>query len=368
MNNGFIAEHRAVPQVIRGVLIAVPVLLLFVILFSSADLVFQHYVAGLFSFNVNGELVWRIFWILAVALGFFGLSALISRHHETEPASHQSEPARRSALVEVTVLLGSLNALFLIFIFIQLAYLFGGAANVVAGGFTYAEYARKGFFELIAVAGLSFLLIFVAERLLLREGQRHSMQFKVLSSALIVQVLIVLVSAFKRLNLYEGAYGYTSLRLTSHIFILWLAVVFLALLYKIYADKRESAMAMYMFVSVIALFVSFNLINVDGMVVRKNLDRYQVTHKLDVRYMHTLSDDALPQMVVLLDSSDPKLKQTMAQYLFWRRQDLLVSDKHWQSANMTRISALRTLNAHKALLDQNRDTLIDPSYRGPGHD
>ena len=211
------------------------------------------------------------------------------------------------------------------------------------------------------------MLIFVAERLLLREGQRHSMQFKVLSSALIVQVLIVLVSAFKRLNLYEGAYGYTSLRLTSHIFILWLAVVFLALLYKIYADKRESAMAMYMFVSVIALFVSFNLINVDGMVVRKNLDRYQVTHKLDVRYMHTLSDDALPQMVVLLDSSDPKLKQTMAQYLFWRRQDLLVSDKHWQSANMTRLSALKTLNQYKTLLDQNKDVMVDPGYRGPGH-
>lgn len=368
-SNGFLTKHPALPGVLRGIIVAIPVLVLFAILFSSADLVFRDYVTNLFSFDINVEFFWRAFWVLAVAGAFLGLFALFERREEAKREDQAQTKVRqgRGALTEVAVLFGSLNCLFLVFISIQLTYLFGGAANVVAGSFTYAEYARKGFFELIAVAGLSFLLIFVAERLLLREGQKHSLRFKVFSSALIVQVLIVLVSAFKRLQLYEGAYGYTSLRLYSHIFIVWLAVVLLALLYKIYADKRENALAFYIFVSIMALFVSLNFINVDGMVARKNIARYQATHKLDLRYMNSLSDDAVTEVASLLDAKDTKVKEAMAYHLFWRRQALLEDSRSWQSANLTRKAALRVLGEHQELLKQSKDAVIDPSYRGPGH-
>ncbi len=365
--NVFVAKHQSLPGVLRGILIAVPVLLLFVILFSSADLVFRQYVSDLFRFNIDIEFWWRTFWVLFVGLFFFGLFNLFEHKAQAEPEAAAKVRTGRGAITEVAILLSSLNVLFLCFILIQLAYLFGGAANVTQGSFTYAEYARKGFFELIAVAGLSYLLIFVSERLLLRQGQRHTLQFKVLSGALVVQVLIVLISAFKRLALYENAYGYTSLRLYSHIFIIWLAVVLLALLYKIFADKRESALAFYMFVSVMALFVSFNVLNIDVMVAHKNLDRYQATNKLDLFYIANLSDDAVTQIAPLLDSKDPKVRDTMAYYLYWRWRDLQKRDGPWQSANITRKSALRTLDKYQALLDQNKDKLIDPGYRGPGH-
>lgn len=365
-SNGFVAKHQAFPQVVRGVLIAVPVLILFVVLFSSADLVFRQYVSDLFSFEVNFELVWRLFWIVAVALGFFGLFGLFERREEA--AQHQDKPAKagRGGLIEVSVLLGSLNVLFLAFIFVQLTYLFGGASNVVGGEFTYAEYARKGFFELLAVAALSFVLIFATERLLKRDGQKHAVQFKVLSGALIIQVLVVMLSALKRLQLYEGAYGYTSLRLYSHIFIIWLAVVFVVLLYKIYADKRESFFAFSLFVAVMVLFASFNFLNADGMAARKNIERYQTTGKLDVRYINGLSDDAVTEMTGLLDSKDAKLKAAMARYLYVRQQTLLAHDGAWQSSNITRKAALRALNTHQAVLEQNRDTIVDPEYLGPG--
>lgn len=368
--NGFIAKHQVFPQVVRGVLITVPVLVLFVILFSSADLVFRQYVAGLFSFEFNIELFWRAFWLLAVAVVFLGLFGLFG-HREETARTHQEHSAwagqGRHGLVEASVLFGSLNALFLIFIFVQLTYLFGGASNVVGGEFTYAEYARKGFFELIAVAGLSFLLIFAAERLLLREGQKHAPQFKLLSGALIVQVLIVMLSAFKRLQLYEGAYGYTSLRVYSHIFIIWLAVVFVALLYKIFADKRESVLAFSMFVGVMALFVSFNFINVDGLVARKNIERYQTTGKLDLRYINSLSDDAIVGVAGLLNSEDERLRAVVASHLYQRQQFLLAHDGSWQSANVTRKSALRVLNEKRDVLEQNKDKIIEPGYLGPGH-
>ncbi|HEU4984063.1 MAG TPA: DUF4153 domain-containing protein, partial [Nitrososphaera sp.] len=150
-------------------------------------------------------------------------------------------------------------------------------------------------------------------------------------------------------------------------FIIWLAVVFVALLYKIVADKRESALAFAMFVSVMALFVSFNFINVDRLAAQKNIERYQATGKLDLRYIGDLSDDAVTELTVLLDSKDAKLKEAMARHLYVRRQVLLSNDGPWQSANAARASALKALNERSELLEQNKDAVIDPGYRGPGH-
>lgn len=113
--SNFVTAHPTLPGVLRGVVIALPVLLLFVLLFSSADLVFRQYVTDIFSFNVNIELFWRIVLIFAVAIGFFGLFTLLGR--KQEPAGHDEQEATvahggKGALTEVTILFGSLNVLF----------------------------------------------------------------------------------------------------------------------------------------------------------------------------------------------------------------------------------------------------------------
>lgn len=365
----FIAKHKQLPQVIRGVLIAVPVLLVFLALFASADLVFREYVSRLFNFQINGELFWRIVMLLVVAVVSLGAFVLLGgrRQNDKQAESVWSKPSK-FGLVETGILFGSLNVLFLSFILVQLAYLFGGAQNVVGGEFTYAEYARKGFFELIAVAGFSLLLLFVTERVLLRQRQMHDLKFKLLSSLLIVQVLVIMVSAVKRLRLYESAYGFTSLRLLSYIFMAWLAVVFIVFLYKILADRRENELAFALFVSVMALFAVINLMNIDGLVANKNIDRYERTGKLDVRYLEGLSDDGVVQFARLLDAEDQKLRSDVANTLYFRRQLLLSKDDAWQSANATRKAALRVLNDRSGLLEEHKDDFSDPAYRGPGQD
>ena len=57
--------------------------------------------------------------------------------------------------VEVGVILGLINLLFLSFVIFQLPYLFGGMELVQnTPDFKLAEYARRGFGELVAVAAL----------------------------------------------------------------------------------------------------------------------------------------------------------------------------------------------------------------------
>lgn len=357
------AKHTGASQVVRGVLLALPVLVVFIILFSSADLIFRKYTTDLLSININGEVVAHIFWITAVSCIFTGVFSYVRRPlgsaadaARQQLAGEAVKPARhRLGLMEATILFGSLNVLFLSFIIVQLTYLFGGEHNITVQGFTYAEYARKGFFELLAVAVLSFVIILGAERLLPRAGRQHSMRFKVLSGALIAQVMVIMISAFKRMALYESAYGFTSLRLYVQIVMVWLAVVFCVLLYKIFVNQRENTFAFLSFVSVMILLVTVNVMNVDAFVARQNIGRYYSTGKLDVGYLGQLPDDAIVETSKLLDVPDSKLQSSLAASLYLKRFYLQSKDKHWQSANLARKAALRALNAHGALLDHNRD-------------
>jgi len=125
------------------------------------------------------------------------------------------------------------------FILFQLTYLFGGKANISLQGFTYAEYARRGFFELITVAAISLLLLLGVEKYVVKKEATHFGEFKILGTALVIQVGLIMASALRRLSLYEQAYGFTVLRLYSHVFIIFLAVVFGFLLYKIHKIRRR---------------------------------------------------------------------------------------------------------------------------------
>lgn len=358
----FFAQHQAAPQVMRGILIALPVLFLFVLLFSSADLVFREYVDGLFSFNISEELFGQTVLFLLVTITFAGVFGLLGKREQTGIAEQTTQKPRKFGSIEMSILFGSLNALFLLFILIQVTYLFGGVNNVIGGDFTYAEYARKGFFELIAVAGLTLLLIFTAERLLLRDRQMHEFRFKLLSGMLIAQVLIIMVSAFKRLRLYESAYGFTSARMLSYIFLAWLAVVFVILLYKIFADRREHFFAFSVFVSVMAFLVFINCFNVDAVVARKNIARYQAIGKVDLAYLGNLSPDATTEVVKLLDAKNVKVRYILAASLYQRQQSLERDSGVWQSTNLTRKAALKELNKHSALLRDSRDRSYNPDF------
>ncbi|HSX17444.1 MAG TPA: DUF4173 domain-containing protein [Patescibacteria group bacterium] len=358
---GVATKHKAVPQIVRGVLIALPVLVLFVALFSSADLVFRKYITDVFNVHFNGQFVAHGFWIIAataVFVGVFGylqkgpaaLSSLASKNGQAV-----EKPRRQGfGLTEASILFGSLNVLFLAFILVQLAYLFGGEHNITVQGFTYAEYARKGFFELLAVAVISFLLILGAEKALTIKDQKHSVRFKFLSAALILQVMVVMVSAFKRMALYESAYGFTSLRLYVQIAIVWLAVVFCILLYKIFKDQRDSTFAFLSFTSLILLLAFINIINVDAFVAHKNISRYYATGKLDVGYLSSLSDDGVTTIITLADSKDTNLRQDIAGSLYQKRLSLQTKDRYWQSANLSRKAALKALDSKAAWIEQNK--------------
>lgn len=349
-------NQKVLSQVVRGVLMAVPILFIFLLLFSSADLIFQKYVSDLIIFDIEPETIFRFMLVLISTLVYIGAYSYSFREKKNQIATQQNSKGYSVGHIESSILLGSVNILFFIFILVQLTYLFAGESNISTQGFTYAEYARRGFFELIAVAIVSLLLLLSAEKYVVKKETDHVLEFKILSTALVVQVILIMASAFTRLSLYEEAYGFTALRLYSHAFIILLAVVFCLLLYKIYKDKRENIFAFRVFISIVLFLVAINFLNPDVFIARRNIERFVITGKLDINYLSRLSSDAIPDTIKLLNISNEDLRKGFARELYWYTQDdAWLHFSKWQSLNMSRMRADEILNSKMRELEQYKD-------------
>lgn len=304
---GAAAEKRSnLARVLKGLLIALPIIGVLIVLFSSADLVFRKYVMDLIRFDSSAATLaafLRVGFVTGVA---FAVCMYIVRS-VTRSVSPTPVPTKASessfGAIETSVILGSVSAVFLVFLAIQFTYLFGGEGAIAAQGFAYAEYARRGFFELIAVSLISFLLLLTTARQVTRNGAKHLSVFKWLAAVLILETVLVMASAFQRLSLYELAYGFTTLRLYSHIFIAWIGTIFLLLGYEIFVREDRVAFALRGLVSMVVFLLVVNALNPDQFIARQNIERYHATGEIDFNYLSTLSTDSFPETVKLLDDA-----------------------------------------------------------------
>jgi hypothetical protein len=146
-------------------------------------------------------------------------------------------------------------------------------------GLTYAEYARSGFAQLLAVAALTLAVVAAARRWA-RDGRTL---LRVLLAALCLLTLVVLASALKRLGLYEQEFGFTRLRFAAHAILLWLGALFVLVLVARAAVIPRAAVAI-----TAAAILLFALADPDRRIVQHNVDRSQRTGKLDRHYLERL--------------------------------------------------------------------------------
>jgi hypothetical protein len=314
----------------RGLMLAAPLLLLFGALFVAADSVFQGYVSDAVP-NAH-ELLTHL--LLVAVFAWVSAGLLREYIYEPKPLELEVEPKRTLGGTELTVVLALLDLLFLAFVLVQLRYLFGGQSLVEARtSLTYAEYARHGFFELVAVSALVLPLLLVADWMRRRDRGRQDVLFRVLAGALIVLLFVVMASALQRMRLYQREYGLTELRLYATGVMMWLAVVFVWAAGTVLRGRRQ-LFAVGALVSGFAAIFAMNVVNPDALIARTNLDR----PRLDLPYLMNLSDDATPELVKALPTLEPRLREQLADQLASRPQS---SD--WRTWNWSRHRAQQEL-------------------------
>jgi hypothetical protein len=320
------ALGRTAP-VLRGLVIAAPLVLVFAVLFALADAVFARVAGDVLAWRPDIDLVdavgralviggaaWLVAGLLALGAG------LLPSFMPTRPAwpatGAMGTPTGRSlgaasvtelplsgvrlGTAEATTVLLVVDLLFAAFVALQVAYLFGGLDTLAAVGLTYAEYARRGFFELVAVAVLAGLLVVALDALV---GRRSRAQLAA-GLALLGLTAIVLASALVRLRLYQEAYGWTELRFVVLVAIGWLGVA-LALVAGLLATRRTRWTLHVLGIAVLVVVAGMNAVGPQAFVAQRNLERALDPALvppggrtgLDAAYLWALGDEAVPAVV-----------------------------------------------------------------------
>ena len=198
-------RSQKVWPVLRGIVIALPVLAIFASLLSAADPIFARRLQDLVDvFNIENlpEYIFRLAYILVIAYALAGIY-LHAAQKSGEAVDEKTWISPFLGMTESAIVLGSVVALFAAFVIIQFQYFFGGQANISVEGYTYSEYARKGFGELVAVAFISLLLLLGLGAITRRENNTQKRTFSILGVVLVGLVIFMLISAYQRLVLYE---------------------------------------------------------------------------------------------------------------------------------------------------------------------
>lgn len=263
----------------RGAALAAPLVLVLGLLLSSADAVF----ASFFEIFDPGTFTEHAFLWLVGGWGVAGLLHVASTPRRAMPDTRPS----RLGQTETCTVLGALVALYGVFALAQVVAVSEGGERVLrTAGLTYAQYAREGFFQLLAVAGITLVVL-----LALDNGTRT---VRLLSQAAVALTLLIVVVALRRLHLYEQAFGLTILRLFVVTFAVWVGAVFVLLACRQagMGGRRHWFAPTAVSVGLVLIFL-LNAINPEAVVVRRNAARPD----FDPDYASTLSDDAVPALV-----------------------------------------------------------------------
>ncbi|NNJ10777.1 DUF4173 domain-containing protein [Chloroflexales bacterium ZM16-3] len=366
-------QIRKLAPIIRGLLLAAPLLLIFGGLLASADSIFASYVNQILRLRLPFDFATSVTHLIMV--GFFtsivGGGMIVSlaegmRVAPALPAEGDTERLDRSGLAwrvlgstEAITVLMLLDLLFAGFMVIQGAYLFGGLDSLALTGMSFADNARRGFFEMLTVAMLSLGLLCALAVVTRRESPARRQVFNAASAAMVLLVLGILASAFQRMWLYELAYGFTRLRIYTHSFMIWLAVVLLLFVVALVAARPQIFLAGG-FASALVYLTILNIVSPDALIVRENIARYQAAlsaltvtpgddlfgrssydENVDLNYLLSLSSDAVPDLVKALPILNPTQRtEAMSQLVAMNHQLYLANQRDgWQGWHMSHFDA-----------------------------
>ena len=303
---------KAVLKVLCGVFVAlVPTLVVGLLL--SYDKGFNELMGKIFDFNF-GDIFSHIFSILfglligAYAFGLY-ISSLDKKSYGAVTAESCEKGAKKMRIAPaLSVVAACVPMLFIYVVFFisQWKYYVSGFTGVLPEEFSYAEYAREGFFQLCAVAFINLAVIICISLFMRRKTEKAPVLLKGLTIVYSVFTLVLISTALSKMFMYIESYGLTQKRVYSTFMMFALAALFVLLIIKQFVPK--TAAVAFSLVASLALFALLSLGNIDGIIARYNVDRYidGSLPTVDIEAMENLGDAAVPELVRLAKYLDEK--------------------------------------------------------------
>lgn len=278
--------NTKVLYVVLGLVMAVPSIIFLGGILASADAVFQKYLV-----NTLTSFVLPTNWLGALALFVFaflsaycGLCQLL-RNPRTE-LKDVLTTQKWDPLIAITFT-STISLLYVLFCLIQVVYLFLGFGTL-PDGISHAEYARTGFFQLLFVCFLNFVLVLVV--------QNYVKESRLLRGILLTIcgcTFVMIASSAYRMILYITAYQLTFLRIFVLVALTVISFLMAGAVFSLFRNQFQ--IYRYSLIVVSIIYLGFSFSHVDYFIASYNLSQTKESSLSDtLQYIGTLSSDAAP--------------------------------------------------------------------------
>ncbi len=319
-----------VKRIAIAIAIAIPCTAALVLVLSNADMVFSLQTKGFFD-HISTFIRLNAFLkgICGILVGLFLFGLLYRAHTATQEEKAILNHYKVDLLI-INILLVSILFVYTLFVIIQFRYLFAGAT--LPNGLTYTQYARKGFFELLALTGVNIGIILAVTKYTKHYQGSWRTFTKILCHYLCAVTIVLLVSSFYRMMLYTNDDGLTRLRFFVLGFLVFEAIGLLITFF--YIAKPRFNLALVYTTIALVYYILLNIIPTDNIIAKNQIDKYLNGERTDIEYIFTLSADAVPALEYLSNNTDDELLKNKVQEFIREETSSIIPDR-WQRYNLS---------------------------------
>lgn len=293
-----IGEKKEKNNIFKAVCFTGIIALIVIGLLCSADNEFAKIFSTIFKdiniFNVS-ELTGRIIIIIIAFFYFAGFFMNMLDKENGLKEFEEEEKIEKKESYTIRMMLTVLNVVYLVFCFTQIKVLF------TEQNIKYSEFARKGFFQLMIVSLINIVMILKANNKNLKETEKQEKYKKTMCIVMVIFTLIIIISAFARMTLYQQNYGYTRLRILVDYTLITEIILLIPTI--IYILKNKIDLIKTYFVIIITMYCLVNFINIDKIIMKNNFNRYKETGYIDLNYIMEMNNsDLIEQLLELKDT------------------------------------------------------------------
>ena len=324
-------DKKAIGKVLIGLVCAIPVLIIVIPLLISSDDAFRGMMSNI-SGNTFSTILKAIFGIIlslfAISYGFSLKTGRIAKVKEGKFTGIEN--------VYIISFLSAIAVCYFMYLFSQLAYFFSAFKGFLPDGdITYAQYARKGFFEMCIIAVINLGLVFFSMLLAKKQNGKVCAGLQIIATFISVFTLIIIATAISKMVLYISEYGMTILRITTSAFMLFLAVVFISVILRIYITKINIVKTALLSAGLIVMLLG--TVNVNAICAKYNYEAYKAgkLDSIDIEAIYNLGDEGIPYITRLAYSKDKMIADEAKEYLSYAYCDNVYFDNIKCTDNFT---------------------------------
>ena len=314
---------RKIGGVLLGLVISIPLLAVILPLLMASDAAFE----GLMDrtvFSDMGTLFGTVLGAVLICLPSYSQSVTLARIRRQEPEERPYKGLMSS--MTLNTILFMVGFFYILYLFSQLAYFFNAFSGILPKGFTTAQYARRGFFEMCGICALNLGLVALTAGLVKRKEGKVPTVTKALCLFVCLFCLVLVAASASKMALYVTSFGLTRKRIMTFVLMLVLGISVVGV--GIWLLKPRFP---YMKVVLLAAMGSMLLLgwgDVDAQVARYNVTAYQkgTLREIDMTTISRLSAGSTPYVALLLEDSDPEVAETAENILQRRLRDYEITE------------------------------------------